>query len=902
MTPLSPIALPAAALAAGLLAGSLHGQQPAAVHGQVPAPIQAVRLAAPVTLDGVLAEGVWSSAPAAQGFTQQDPDEGKPATQRTEVRFAYDDEALYVGARMFDTEGARGVRTQLARRDQQSDGDYLELVLDTFHDHAGRTVIQVNPSGVKFDAGQATPSADPSWDPVWRVTTRTDSLGWTAEMRVPFSQLRFPRDSVQTWGLQVWRFTQRINESTMWSPWRKNESGGPPLFGHLEGLRIAQRGRHVELLPYALSRASYVRPSEPGSPFQRPREYDWRVGGDVKALLTSNITLDATINPDFGQVEVDPAVVNLSAFETFFDEKRPFFVEGSGLFGFGGFSCYFCSNVSGMSLFYSRRIGRQPQGFVSGDAQYVDVPGNTAILGAAKVTGRTHGGFQLGILDAVTRRERADAVSPTGERFTEEVEPLSNYLVARTKRVTRGGNLSLGAMATSVARRFDSPALESALSRHAEAFGADWSLSWKDRTYNVMGNLALSSVSGDTAAIQRLQRSSARYFNRPDHGVTGNGLFTGSYDPTLTSMRGWGGYARVSKQAGDLQWEASTNVRSPGFEVNALGFLSRADYVWMNGNLHRNWNKPTRWYRNVGATIGAQQQYTFEGDLNDRQVHASLGATFPSYWSAQGFVIHHPETFDDRLTRGGPMVRRGGYDYLSGYLATDGRKRVVLSTDASYSFVQEGPTGYSVSMNARVKPRSNVTVQVGPSVSRDGTAAQFVRRFDDPSATDFFGQRIVFAELVQHTVSMDTRLAVTFTPTLTLELFAQPFASTGQYGRFQEFVRPRAIDKRPFDAAQLTVLRSAAGRDSLYLLDPDRDPATANFSFGNPDFNFRSLRGNAVVRWEYRPGSTLFFVWQQQRAGEGPFGDFDLSRDSRAPFREHPDNVFVVKASYWFGS
>jgi hypothetical protein len=562
----------------------------------------------------------------------------------------------------------------------------------------------------------------------------------------------------------------------------------------------------------------------------------------------------------------------------------------------------FCSNVSGMSLFYSRRIGRQPQGAVTGDAVYASVPGNTEILGAAKVTGRTHGGFQLGVMDAVTRREHAEAISPAGERFTEEVEPLSNYFVARTKRVMRGGNLTLGAMATSVARSFEGDALPALLPGHAEALGADWSLSWKNRTYNLMGSAALSSVGGDTLAIQRLQRSSARYFQRPEHGGLENGFFTNQYDASLTTMRGWGGYARLAKQAGDLQWETSTNVRSPGFEVNSLGFLSRADYVWMNANVRRSWTKPTSWYRRAGITAGGQQQYDFEGDLTDRQVHTAMDATFPNYWNAQAFVIHHPEWNDVGLTRGGPIVRHGGWNFVAADLGTDERKSIVLSADANYSFVQEGPTGYSVSVNARMKPRSNVTLQVGPSVSRDGTAAQFVGRFADPTATAFYGHRIVVSDLVQHTVSMDTRLAVTFTPTLTLELFAQPFASSGDYGRYKEFVRPRAIEKRPFDPTQLTVIPASTGRDSLYVLDPDRDPSTANFTFSNPDFNFRSLRGNAVVRWEYRPGSTLYFVWQQQRSAEEPFGDFDLLRDSRAPFREHPDNVFVIKASYWFGT
>jgi hypothetical protein len=200
----------------------------------------------------------------------------------------------------------------------------------------------------------------------------------------------------------------------------------------------------------------------------------------------------------------------------------------------------------------------------------------------------------------------------------------------------------------------------------------------------------------------------------------------------------------------------------------------------------------------------------------------------------------------------------------------------------------------------RVKPASNVQVSMGPAYSRDRSHTQYITQFADAGATDFYGRRVVFSELEQNTLSMDTRVNWTFSPTLTLELFAQPFVATGQFDRFKEFLRPRSIARRDFDAAQLQPV-VVNGRTESYQLDPDRNPATANFSFANPDFNFRSLRGNAVLRWEYRPGSTLFLVWQQQRSAEEPFGDFDLGRDAPAVFNAPPDNIFVVKVSYWIG-
>jgi hypothetical protein len=881
-------------------------QTSSSTHSTAVPSVQAVQHTGTITLDGRLDEEVWSTAMPATNFTQQDPDEGKPATQRTEIRVAYDTEALYIGARMYDSLGAAGVRTRLARRGQSVEGDYIEFVFDTYHDHTGYTIFRVNPSGVKRDAGQASAYADPSWDPVWSVGTRVDSLGWTAELRIPFSQLRFPRDPVQTWGMQVWRYVERLNERSMWSFWGKQESGGPQRFGHLESLGAPRNRGRMELLPYVVSRARYVAPTQPGSPFQSNQQYDMRVGGDLKYQLSSALTLDATINPDFGQVEVDPAVVNLSAFETFFQEKRPFFVEGSGLFGFGDFSCYNCSNVSSMSLFYSRRIGRSPQGFVTrGDAQYVHTPENSTILGATKVTGRTRSGLQIGLLDAVTGSGRALVQDSLGNRFTEEVEPMSNYFVGRAKQSFRGGNTTVGAIATSVLRRFDSEPLERRLPGHAEAVGVDWEMWWKNRTYHLLGNFAASNTSGDSLAILRLQHSSARYFQRPDRFSGGNGIFSDLLDASATSLRGYGGYLRMAKDAGVWQWESAVNYRSPGFEVNDAAFLTRADYVWMLGNVLRNWTTPTRHYRNWIAIVGGQQQYNFDGDRTDLQGHFFTGGQLANYWNAAFYVQVRPETSDDRLTRGGLVVQRPRDLFINARMNTDSRKQVVFATSPTYSSDADGGVGYSINADVRYKPAANVQLSVGPSYRYSESATQFVLRRDDPTATHFAGQRVVFADIEQNTLSMNTRLNWTFTPTLTLELFAQPFVFAGDYGRFKEFTGPRTTEKMVYGEDFGTLCFDA--ERNRYTADPNGNCAVATersaqaFSFGNPDLNVRSLRGNAVLRWEYRPGSTLFLVWQQQRAGNQPFGDFDLSRDTGAIFQQRADNIFVIKASYWFG-
>jgi len=862
----------------------------------------AVERTTPIVLDGVLGEAAWSGAVPAADFRQFEPREGVPASQRTEVRFVFDGEALYVGARMYDSLGARGVRTRLVRRDQVTEGDYLELVFDTFHDHAGRTVFTLNPSGVKDDAGQAAPGADPSWDPVWEYAARVDSLGWTAEARIPWSQLRFGRDTLQTWGMQLWRTIERLNETDMWAPWGRQESGGPPRFGHLEGIRVRSRPRGIEVMPYLLTRASYVAPTQPGSPFQAPRRYDARAGADLRMLLGSSLTLSATVNPDFGQVEQDPAVVNLSAFESYFDEKRPFFVEGSGLLFFGGFECFSCSSSAGMNVFYSRRIGRAPQGAVPDGYAYAEVPRNTRLLAAAKLTGRTGGGWEMGMLEAATAREVARVQAADGARGEVPVEPFTNYWLGRVKRTTRGGRATWGVMATSVVRRFGAGdgALEGAIPAHAEALGADWSLTSPGQAYRLIGNVVLSDVRGDSLAIARLQRSSARWFQRPDREGGGNGLFSDAYDTGAEGLRGFGGYLRVSRDQGPWLWEAMANVRSPGFEVNDIAFLQRADYVWTAAAVEREWTKPGRWTRSVLWNFGAQQQHNFDGDRTDLELHSFGQARLRSGGTASLSLRWRPAELDDRLTRGGATVRHAWNALVRPTVTTDSRARVVLSVSPAYSPWGDGSRLLQLGGTLRLKPATNVELQVAPLFNDLVDRGQYVAQFKDPSAVAFFGRRAVFAEMRQRTLAVATQASWTFSPALTLELFAQPFVSSGRYRGFQEYVRPRSGERAYFDTLQLRVAaRDAQGRPTRYVLDPDRDPSTADFEIDNPDFSLRSLRGSAVVRWEYRPGSTLFFVWQQEREGSGPDGDFDPGRDLADVFRRRPDNVFVIKASYW---
>lgn len=854
-----------------------------------------------IRLDGQLDEAVWADAVPATDFTQHQPDDGQPATQRTEVRILFDDQAIYVGARMFDTEGADGVRTRLVRRDQYTESDWIELIFDTYHDHIGRTQFMVNPSGVKRDAGVASQYMDQSWDAIWEVATAIDSLGWTAEFRIPFSQLRFSGDRDQTWGLQIWRTASRINEISMWSWWSRQDAGGPADFGHVEGIRVEGRQRRGEVMPYVVGQWNQLQPGPAEDPFYRQSSGLVRVGGDVKYRLNNSLTLNATVNPDFGQVEVDPAVVNLSAFETFFPERRPFFVEGGGVFGYGGFNCFFCSNVSSLSLFYSRRIGRAPQGPLPDGTEFADRPDASSILGAAKITGRTRSGWTVGVLDAVTARESARTFG--AETFGEqEVEPLTNYFVGRVKRDLLNGNLVLGAMATSVVRDLQDPLLKSRLTSHAEALGVDWSWMWGNRVYRFVGNVAGSNVAGDAAAIDRLQRSSARYFHRPDRGHGGNGLFSDAYDPAATRLGGYAAYAQVSKSAGNWLWETAVNLRSPGFEVNDLAFLTRADYVWMNANVLRQFNQPTSWYRSAAFIVGGQQQFNFDGDRNDLQFQTWGRLEFLNYWSVGGFVIRRPEVFDDRALRGGPVVKRPASTFTSVFANTDGRKAVALNAQVGSGSNAEGARSWEVYTGLTLKPASNIILSLGPAYNRSASSQQFVASIEDPTATDFAGRRYVVSDLQQTDLVMNTRLNMTFTPTLTLELFAQPLLSDVAFSNFKEFDAPRTTSKSVYgvDRGSITPVLNGDGVVTGYDIDPDGAGAAETFRISNPDFNFQSLRGNAVLRWEYRPGSTVFLVWTQNRSSFEPFAsDVGFGSHTRALGNAKPDNVFLVKFNYW---
>jgi len=851
--------------------------------------MRAVRRTMPLVIDGKLNDPAWSLAPISAGFLQSYPKPNAPATDPIDVRVLYDNDAIYVGIRLFDAH-PDSIAAPLARRDPSGIySDWVHVLIDSYHDRRSAFLFSVSPAGVKRDALESNDTnEDPNWDAVWSVATTIDSTGWTAEFRIPLSQLRFgaaPEGGERVWGFQVVRDVARRNERDAWSPWLPTDGALVSRFGDLTGIAGVTSSSHTELLPYVSSRLTHA-PADPGNPFFRANAGRASAGADVKIGLPHGFTITGAINPDFGQVEVDPEVVNLTAFETFFPEKRPFFTEGSGIFGFGQTRTY--NNYEFQQYFYSRRIGGAPTRSI--DATFVDAPDATAIAAAAKLTGRA-GPWTVGFMDAVTPRESARFQSTSnGPAQTATVEPLSNYVVGRLRRDFGGGTTVVGSMFTLTDRSLGDAALAPLLHQRAEFGGVDFEHGWKRGLWYLSGYAAGSTVGGAPSVIAATQESAVHGFQRPDASYL-------HFDSTRASLTG--GIAELALQkTGTNVGSVSLKTVSPGFEMNDLGFQSRADYHALSTLIGRQSFTAGRWFQNYSALVYANQTWNYGGTL----IYDALGwaayGLFKNFWSLNVGGNFAASTLDDRLTRGGPLARSPGSTLFNATVGSDTRRP--LSFTAGWSGIWDSFGGGqnlapTVSMTAR--PRSNVLLSITPTFRRQRVSHQYVETEIDPSASTMFGRRYVFAALDQTTFSADTRINWTFTPALSLQLYAQPFVSAGRYSRFGELERPSTSRYAVYGETQGTV---SATKDTV-LIDPDGVGGAPSFTIGNPDFNIRSLRGNAVLRWEYRPGSALFVVWQQRRVGSASFGDFDFERDVSAIFRQPLTNVFLVKLTYWLG-
>jgi len=744
------------------------------------------------------------------------------------------------------------IQAPLGRRDESSQTESVVIVLDTYLDHRTAYGFGVTAAGARLACFYAADEdkCDAETNPVWLARTRVEPSWWTAEMWIPLSQLRFNLHDEQVWGLNIYRFVPASNEWDYWIAVPKTVKAWASRFGELRGIDGIKPPRRFELLPYVAGSSTLTGNRDRRNPFDDGKNFDGRVGTDAKIGFGSNLTLDATVNPDFGQVEADPAEVNLSAFETFFSEKRPFFVEGSGLLS---------SPLE--TYFYSRRIGAPPIAPAPGD--FVDYPQTSTIIGAAKLTGRLPSKTSIGVLSAVTSGERAATFDlASGSRTTALVAPTTSYAVGRVQQEF-GPNASTAALMVTAVHR-DLPAddpLASLLTRNAVTLSGDSLLRFKAGMYELTGGLGLTHIDGDAQAIARVQRSSAHYLQRPDKGYA-------LYDPNRRSMIGGQGNVSFSRTGGrHWLWNIGTTTESPEFELNDIGKLMAADGITTDASIQYRETQP-RWLRNYSLEVEKFNEWNYGGDPQSNQWSPRVNVTWLNFWMTKVQAWVFGATQDQHLTRGGPLMRlpsamQGQIEIESPTAAqTQGKIGMYYTTREDGSRLRYFYGG----MGVRPSPRWQMSF--APTFVRDIDARQYVATLDGGSPVTY-GKHYVFARVDRMTLSTQFRLNYTLKPDLTVDLYAEPFAASGAYSRMGELVAPRSSELRPFDVP------------------------------GNRDFNAKSFRSNIVLRWEWKPGSTLFVVWQQNRAETDPVGTRASIGDMFNSIAAPGDHVLAVKTTFW---
>lgn len=856
--------------------------------------IEAVKTNEKITVDADLSEGIWNR-PGTTSLIQQEPVQGVSPSQHSEVWIAYDDEALYFAAKYYD-KNPDSILARLVRRDfiwgDPSDG--CVLYLDSYGDKRNGYFFYVSAAGAMADGlieNDVKQPNDLTWDAVWDGKAKIDKDGWSIEMKIPFSQLRFKPGDIQRWGINVERFISRTAETDMLAYTPRNESGFASRFPELQGIKGIAPSDRIEILPYVTGKAEYIG-STPNDPFNSGKEYSPGAGLDIRAGLGNSLTLNATINPDFGQVELDPAVVNLSDVESVFEEKRPFFTEGVTIFRFGrgGINNNVNFNWSNPAIFYSRRIGRSPQGSLPA-YDYADVPEAAHILGAVKMTGSV-GSWRLGTIHATTRRENAN-IELAGARSSVEVEPFTYYGILRTQRDFNGGKQGIGILSTFTNRFFKDDLLRNSLNKDAFIAAADgWSSLDENGTYVVSGWGAFSNVSGTTNRIIALQRSSGHYFQRPDVDHI-------KVDSSATSMKGYAGRIMLNKNRGAFVLNAAVGALSPGFEINDLGFNSYSDLINMHIFTGYRWTQPTALYQNASVSMAAFGSFDFGGNKTANGYYVAGSFTLPTLYGANASFIYNPESYSARRTRGGPLSLTPVSRSFNFNAYTDNRLWWVLSF-GMFARTGEDATSYSYFTGVEFKVTPTLTLQIQPELSLDNLQVQWVTSYADASAGSTFGRRYVFAHLDQKILSTDIRADWIISPKLSMQVYMQPLIASGKYNEFKELRRAKSFDYLRYGEDGSTLEKTVTENgDILYTMDADGSGPAKSKTIGNPDFNYLSLRGSAVLRWEYMPGSTLYVVWTQTREDFESQGEFQFGRSMESLFTVKPDNIFMLKISYW---
>lgn len=847
----------------------------------------AARITVPPVINGILDDEAWKSGTWSDDFTQNEPYNGRPATQRTEFDILFDDNNLYVAIKAYDT-SPDSIVNRLTRRDD-ADGDLVGIILDSFHDLRTGFLFGVSSAGVKYDQmftndGQ---NEDSSWDPNWWVQTSINSEGWIAEMKIPFSQVRFEKNSGDVWGLEIARVLYRNNETTFWEHIPRDAPGLVHLFGELKGLEQIKPRKIFDITPYGVAKTETFQ-AEPENPFlAKGRSSKLNGGIDAKIGVTNNMTMDLTINPDFGQVEADPSEVNLTAYETFFKEKRPFFIEGNNITNFGlGIGD---GGIGNDNLFYSRRIGRQPQGDPDlKDGWYAKIPTSTAILGAAKLTGKTKDGLSVGFVEAVTAEERAE-IDTVGGRIHETVEPLTNYFVGRIQKDINNGNTLIGGIFTSTNRDL-TPNLADYLHKAAYTGGVDFTQYFKDKSWMFNLNTAFSLVQGSKKAIENTQESSARYFQRPDNDYA-------KLDTNRTSLAGSGGRMEIMKLNGHWNFMSATLWKTPGFETNDLGYIREADQIitvlWAGYN---QW-EPKGIYRQFNINSDIFSAYNFGGDWTDAGYEWNASMGFKNFWNAWTGGNITTSSLSSGMLRGGPMMKLPGSTAARLGFSTDSRKKLVFDPNVNGSWGHENDSrNLYAGIDISYKPTNWLVLTISPALTKSFSELQYVAQ------TEYNGNdRYIFASIDQKVISASLRINLNLSPNLTFQYWGQPFVASGKYYDHKYISQPMA--ERYQDRFVTYSPQQISLGDNQYLIDENNDGIN-DYSFDRSDFNVQAFLSNLVIRWEYNPGSSLFLVWSQTRQGYNDSGNMDFVNDLGDLFNpkdNKPHNVFLIKFSYRFG-
>jgi len=826
-------------------------------------------------IDGILNDSAWTFVEWAGDFTQFEPANGAKPSQRTRFKIVYDDDYLYVAIRAFDSVPGEIVK-RMSRRDG-FEGDFVEINIDSYHDYLTAYSFTATVAGVKADEKVTSNGFvwDDSWDPIWYLKTSIDKKGWVAEMKIPLSQLRFSSDSVQVWGLEVKRRIYRKDERSLWQAIDNRGQGYVSRFGELHGIKNLKPKKQFDLTPYAVGSYEHYKKIE-GSPFHSGADWNPRFGADAKIGLSNNITMDLTINPDFGQVEADPSEVNLTAFETYFDEKRPFFIEGRNVYQF---PLEPGDGENNNGLFYSRRVGRSPQYYP--DFDYVKMPESTKILGAAKVTGKTKNGLSIGILESVTNAEKAEVMNEGGTEEKRIVEPLTNYFVARLDQELNDGNTVVGGMLTSTNRFINNDYLNT-LPTNALSGGLNLNHSWNDRKYNLFVKVFGSRVSGDSLSMMRLQTSSRRYYQRPD-------MISPRMDSNRKYLSGHGGNISFGRFVhSGWSYMAWVSWLSPGLELNDIGYLRNADQITQILWTGYTSPQPVGILRSYNFNMGQWNAWNFDGMHINSGANSHLTLKFTNYWSYRMGVYWNSNDKSAYLLRGGPIFIIPYKMHYWARISTDDRKK--LSFEFSFSHNRGASSSARTSdldFGIIYRPSDRLKISLEPYYGVNHNSIQYV------STEKYHGKDEYFlAEINQETFMFQFRIDFSFTPDLSLQYYGQPFISSGKYSNFKRVSNPRAkVFQDRFEEVET---------DEDYGVDLGGDGQADIYLF-NPDFKYVFFQSNMVLRWEYLPGSTVFVVWSQSRENgdyEQKHLPFQLDMDMNRMFRIFPHDIFLVKWSY----